>query len=98
MMSHPFLYLSLKNETCTLQYNTDISVGIPRPKRVVFLEERQNCSDRLFEQYNASPAVQKLTETTEILQTVHLESLYFGSALIRNHDDQETTQVELLKK
>ena len=65
---------------------------------MVFLEERQNCSDPLFEQYNASPAVQKLTETTEILQTVYLESLYFGGALIRNHDDQETTQVELLKK
>ena len=58
----------------------------------------QNCSDRLFEQYNVCPAVQTLTRTTEILQTVHLESLYFGSALSRNHDDQETTQIELLKK
>ena len=97
MMSHRFIY-TIHCRKIRVQNNTVINVGIPRPKREVFLEKRQNCSDRLFEQYNVSPAVQTLTETTEILQTAHLESLYFGSALTRNHDDQETTQIELLKK
>ena len=96
MMSHRFIY-TIHCRKKRVQ-NTVINVGIPRPKREVFLGERQNCSDRLFEQYNVSPAVQTLTETTEILQTVHMESLYFGRALTRNHDDQETTQIELLKK